>query len=60
MPYAMHSTTSWPSSTLLGQIWARPWHQQQDHLSYLQGLALSSLSMAVLHDLGVGSGPGTP
>jgi len=53
MPYTMHSTTSWPSSTLLGQIWARPWHQQQDHLSYLQGLALSSPSMAVLHDLGV-------
>ena len=53
MPYTMHSTTFWPSITLLGQIWAPPWHQQQDHLSYLQGLALSSPSMAVLHDLGV-------
>ena len=53
MPYTMHSTTFWPSGTLLGQIWAPPWHEQQDHLRYLQGLALSSPSMAVLHYLGV-------
>ena len=46
----MHSTTFWPSSTLLGQIWAPPWHQQQGHLiyAYLQGLALINPNMVNL------------